>query len=174
MEDITTLERLKYNLNMGPGYEGFSGLIESINLTDAELEKICKWQEDRYTRIRVYDTESLEAVITCWPAGSQGPIHNYELQQGWIKVLKGELYLEYYRLFSTDIEAYGKKEIKEGEYAYLNDGLGYHRFANRGDKPAIALHLYSDKITEWHKYNELTGLVELVPVTCDLELDLPA
>lgn len=174
MEDITTLERLKGVLNLGPGNEGYAGLVDAIKLSEAELEKICSWQEDRYTRIRVYDTESLEAIITCWPAGIQGPIHNYELNHGWVKVLKGELYLEYYRLFSTEVQAYGKKVLKEGVYAYLKDGLGYHRFANREDHPAIALHLYSDKITRWHKYNELTGLVELVPVTCDFEWDVPS
>lgn len=174
MESISTLERLKYNLTMGPGHEGYQALIEAIDLSPEELEQICQWESQRYTRIRVYDTESLEAVITCWPPQTVGPIHNYELQQGWIKVLKGELDLEYYRLFSTDVQGYGKRRIGEGHFAYLNDGLGYHRFANHGAEPAIALHLYSDKITEWHAYNEKTGLVELVPVKCDVELDLPA
>lgn len=171
MEAITTLEQLVYNLNIGPGYEGYHGLVKAINLNPEEVERICQWEERDYTRIRFYNTDGLEGLITCWPAGVQGPIHNYELQQGWVKVLKGELTLEYYRLFSTDVEGYGKKKIKEGEHAYLNDGLGYHRFANHEADFAMALHLYSDKITHWHEYNTETGLVELVEVKVDQELE---
>ncbi len=170
MQEIATVEQLKQRLIKGPGHEGYSDLVEAINLSEGELQRVCKWREDRYTRIRIFETENLEGIITCWPAGTQSPIHNYELQQGWVKVLEGELHLEYYRLFSTDVQAYGKKVIKEGEYVHLKDGLGYHRFANRGNKPAIALYLYSNKITEWHKYNEETGLVELVQVSSDLDL----
>lgn len=170
MEAITTLEQLRYNLTLGPGYEGYPAMIKAIDLGSEELEKVCYWKDDRYTRIRIYDTDCVEGLITCWPAGEEGPIHNYELQQGWVKVLKGELVLEYFRI-NPKVEMYSRKVIPEGEYAYLNDSIGYHRFANRSDQRSVALHVYSDKITAWHQFDEATGTVSLVQTSCDIALD---
>lgn len=171
METIKTLKQLTYNLNLGPGYEGYSGMMKAIHFDPEELEAICSWHPDHYTRIRIYDTQCVEALITCWPPGCKGPIHNYELQEGWIKMLKGELTLEYIGIRATTAEVYSSTVLKEGHFAYLNDGIGYHRFSNNSEEPSIALHFYSDKITEWHQFDEARGVVEVVPTHCDLELD---
>lgn len=170
MEAITTLEQLRYNLTLGPGFEGYSAMVNAIDLNQQELDEACYWKDERYTRIRIYDTDCVEGLITCWPAGKEGPIHNYELQQGWIKVLRGELVVEYFRL-KPKVEMYAEKVIRAGEYVYLNDNIGYHRFANRSDQRSVALHVYSDKITAWHQFDEATGAVSLVQTSCDFALD---
>ena len=171
MEAITSIDRLLYNLNMGPGYEGYSSLIEAVNLSDEETEKVCLWKEEGYSRVRLYDTTSVEALISCWRPGSKTPIHDYKLQQGWIKVLKGTLELEFFNLSNGRAELYGNRVIRKGQYVYLNDGMGFHRFINNSKSDAIALHLYCDKITKWHVLNEDSGKVEEVEVGCDLNLD---
>ena len=171
MEAIRTIDRLKYNLNMGPGYDGYSAMVEAIDFTDEELDKVCFWRDEGYTRIRVYDTECVEALVTCWLPGSKSPIHDYELQQGWIKVLRGTLELEYFDVSAGKPQLYGNKVIKEGQYVYLNDGMGYHRFINNGKANAIAVSLYCDKIVKWHEFNEADGTVHEVEVGCHLELD---
>lgn len=173
MEAIHTIDRLRYNLNLGPGYNGYSDIIGAVNFDEAELSKICYWRNEGYSRIRVYDTESIEALITCWLPGSKSPIHNYQLQQGWIKVLKGTLELEYYDLSSGRPVLYGNKLIKEGQYVYLNDGMGYHRFINHSKSKVVALHFYCDKIEKWQQYNEGEGTVSEVEVGCDMVLDTP-
>lgn len=171
MEAIRTIDRLKYNLNMGPGYDGYSAMVEAIDFSEEELAKVCHWREEGYSRIRMYDTECVEALITCWLPGSKSPIHNYELQQGWIKVLQGTLELEYFDVSTGKPQLYGNKVIQAGQYVYLNDGMGYHRFINNGNSKAIAVSLYCDKIVKWHQFNEEDGTVQEVEVSCDLELD---
>ncbi|WP_417589162.1 cysteine dioxygenase [Owenweeksia hongkongensis] len=171
MEAIKTIERLKYNLTLGPGYEGYSAMIEAIDLSIEELDKVCTWRDKDYTRIRVYDTESVEALITCWPPESRSPIHDYELQQGWIKVLSGTLELEYFNMSDGKATLYGNRSISKGQYVYLNDGMGFHRFINSSRENAVALHLYCDKILKWNEFNEADGSINEVKVGCHIELD---
>jgi len=161
---ITTLDQLVYNLNLGPGYDGYKSLIQAIDLSTAELNELCEWMSQDHMRISVYDTPGLEAVITYWRPGNKTPIHNYSFQQGWIKVMKGTLSLEYFDVDSgiPGARLMDKQLIEAGEFIYLNDGFGYHRFKNIGDEEAIAVHLYADKITERTVFHEETGMLENV------------
>lgn len=172
MEAIKSFKDLVYNLNMGPGYDGYVGLIKAVDFAPEELEGMCRWSDEKYQRIRFYDTDSLEALLTCWQAGQKGPIHNYEFQQGWIKMLRGRLWLEYFKPDAQQPQAYYQRMIEEGEVVYLNDGLGYHRFSNHSDEPAIALHFYAGKLLHWHEMDEKSGEVSDRQTTCDMVVDL--
>lgn len=171
MEAITTLKQLEYNLNIGPGYDGYGQMVAAINFPEEEVERICFWLNNAYSRVRIYDTPSTEALITCWQAGAKSPIHNYQLQQGWIKVLKGSLELEYFDVSKGSAQLYGNQIIEEGQYVYLNDGMGFHRFINNSNTQTVALHLYCDKIEHWEEFDEATGSVSEVEVSCDVNLD---
>ena len=171
METITTLKQLKYNLNMGPGYDGYGQMVSAIDFSEEEFQNICSWLNDTYSRIRVYDTPSTEVLITCWNPGSKTPIHNYQLQEGWVKVLQGSLELEYFDISKGRPQMYGNKVIHEGEYAYLNDGMGYHRFINNSNSKTVAMHIYCDKIEHWEVFDENTGQINEVEVDCDINLD---
>jgi len=156
---------------MGPGYEGYSALVEAVDFDEAQLEKLCFWRDEGYTRIRIYNTESVEALVTCWLPGAASPIHDYELQQGWVKVLSGTLELEYFNLEKDKAVIYGNRSIGKGQYVYLNDAMGYHRFINNSGENVVALHLYCEKIVKWHEFNEKDGTISEVEVGCHLELD---
>lgn len=171
MEAITTLKQLEYNLNLGSGFDGYGQMVSAINFSEEEVEKICFWLNDAYSRVRIYDTPSTEALITCWQPGAKSPIHNYQLQQGWIKVLKGSLELEYFDISKGKAQLYGNRIIEEGKYVYLNDGMGFHRFINSAKSRTIALHIYCDKIEKWTEFDEATGEVKEVEVGCDINLD---
>lgn len=168
MEAIKTLKSLVYNLDLGPGYDGYISLIKAVDLPEEELDSICKWDEEKYQRIRFYDTDSLEGLVTCWEPKQKGPIHNYEFQQGWIKMLKGNLWLEYFKPGELqEPKPYYQRLIQEGEVVYLNDGLGFHRFSNKSGKRAVALHFYASKLNHWHVMDEKTGEITDRQVTSD-------
>lgn len=172
MQPITTIKQLIRNLNMGPGYEGYKALIQAIELERSELDKICQWGEN-HTRICLYDTDCLECLITCWSPGQTSPIHNYNFQQGWIKVLQGELILEYFNVEdgSKEIELTHREFMQTGDFTYINDSLGFHRFANTNAEEAIAIHLYADKVTEWSVYDDATGRMETIPTSYDMVIE---
>lgn len=171
MEAIKTFEQLVYNLNMGPGYDGYVGLVSAIELPKEELDKYCNWSTRRYQRVCFYDTAGLQGILSCWEPGQKGPIHDYNLQQGWLKVLQGELMLE---LFNPEHngKAFSTQIIEEGGINYLNDGIGFHRFANRSRQRTIAIHFYSDKIDHWTEYDERTGELSRKEALCDFNLEV--
>lgn len=167
METIKSLDRLSYNLTLGPGIEGYNSLIAAVELPDEELGKVLQWDDDHYQRIRIYDTTGLEALITCWKPNQKGPVHDYRYQQGWVKMLRGQLKLEYFRDVKGRLEVYNSMIFKKGEVVYLNDNLGFHRFSNPGPGPSVALHFYSDKISRWQVYDENTGQIQVQDTACD-------
>lgn len=170
MESITSLEQLRRNLTLGPGYEGFVKLLQAIEFPPEEYRSLCRWNEKKYQRIRLYDTESLEALLTCWLPGHATPVHNYHQSRGWAKVLEGTLRLE-----RLDLEREGalkyERELKPGEITLLDDALGFHRFINPGPTKAIALVFYADRIDAWEVWDPETGKIEEREVICDLNLD---
>ncbi|MEX2597729.1 MAG: cysteine dioxygenase family protein [Salibacteraceae bacterium] len=169
LNKITTLEQLIYNLNLGAGYSGYKNLINQIQLNPKELNELCDWMSQKHMRIGIYDTPSLEAIITYWKPGHASPIHNYNFQQGWIKVLQGSLELEYFDITEgvKDLELLDAQTITTGNFTYLNDSLGFHRFKNSGTEETIAIHIYADKITEWSVFDENTGEIKTVDTSYD-------
>ncbi|NQV53515.1 MAG: cysteine dioxygenase family protein [Flavobacteriales bacterium] len=164
-QTIDTLEQLVHNLNMGPGYEGYRSLVEAINLDPAELIKFCDAKCEDHQRICIYDTPGIEAVLSYWKPGQSTRIHDYNFQQAWTKVIKGQLILEFFDVFDGEPNA----EITEtqlmdpGDIIYMNTSFGFHRYANLSAGDAIAIHIYADKIDAWHIYDEDTGSIETVP-----------
>ena len=171
MERITSLQQLKYNLTLGPGYDGYSQLVKAIHLEAKEYLPLCQWDEKQYQRIRFYDTDSLEGLITCWNPGQASPIHNYGASVGWLKVLEGSLELEHYNPSQSGDKPILQKAFKEGEMGFLSDELGFHSFLNKQDDRAIALFLYSDKITRWKEYDPASDQYLERQVGPDLNLD---
>lgn len=171
MERITSLKQLSYNLNLGPGYDGYTQMFKAIELAPEEYRHLCRWDEAKYQRICFYDTDSLEGLITCWKPGQASPIHNYGASLGWIKVLEGQLDLEHYNPAQTGTKPTFHKRFQAGEIGFLNDELGYHRFVNKGSEPAVALFFYSDKITRWKEYDPDSDQYRERQVSSDVNLD---
>ncbi len=171
MESITSLEQLHHNLTMGPGYEGYTELVKAIDLPRAEYQHLLKWSKAHYQRIRFYDTDCLEALITCWEPGQIGKIHNFEGANGWVKVLEGSLELEHFNLDNSAEKPSLTKTFKTGEIGFLNDGLGFHRFNNPTQERGVALFFYADKIDHWQVYDPNQKKAEKVEAKVDFNLD---
>jgi predicted metal-dependent enzyme (double-stranded beta helix superfamily) len=158
---------------MGPGYEGNIELIKAIQLNDEELERFKKPQSKDYQRVRVYDTPGLEAIVSYWKPGDVGPIHNYNFQQGWLKIMKGSLSLDIISVHENEkAEITTQSKLVKGEIAMLNDGMGFHRFANYGQEECIVMHIYADKILKWKVFDEETQQISEVDVKCNENLDV--
>lgn len=171
MESILTLEQLHHNLIMGPGYEGYAQLIKAIDLPRESYAPLCRWSDERYQRIRFFDTDSLEGLITCWKPGQSSSIHTYENAIGWLKVLEGQIDWEHFSPEAHGARPTYHKTFTTGEIGFLNDDLGFHRFVNRGAEPTVMLLLYADKIKQWRTYDPETGRIAQEAVTVDFNLD---
>ena len=161
---IETMDQLTKNLNLGPGHGGYLDLLKSIKLPESEWKRFVKWKDNRYTRNCISACDAYELLLMCWKSGHQSPIHNYDFQESWIKVLKGQLIIEIYHVDreSGDCKLDEEVVINEKEYTYLNDNMGFHRVKNGSDEDTISLHLNVEKVSQWEVFHECKKEFEIV------------
>lgn len=169
ISEINTIDQLNRNLNMGPGYGGYLDILKAIKLPKEEWEPLCKWNSENYSRHCLNSCDSFELILMCWKKGQASPIHNYNFQEGWIKVLEGELEIDLFRLNKEGSKAELDEtlRIKAKEYAYLNDTMGFHRVRASGEGKTVSLHLHASKVEKWEVFNEEVGELEVVIPTYD-------
>jgi cysteine dioxygenase len=152
---IETLDQLKKNLNLGPGYGGYIELLKAIDIPLSEWTQHIVWDEERYSRNCISSCEGYELLLMGWQEDQQSAIHSYNKQESWIKLLEGELLIE---TFTVDFDAQ-KLEVKDtillkkGDTAYLNDDMGFHRMVNQTTERSISLHLHVESVREWEVLN---------------------
>jgi cysteine dioxygenase len=124
---IESIEQLKKNLNLGPGHGGYIELVKAIQIPLEDWKPFISWNAEEYTRNCIANCESYELLLMCWQKDQASPIHNYSLQEGWVKVIEGELNIETHEVNSHDLthELKEKVVVREGETTYLNDSMGF-------------------------------------------------
>jgi hypothetical protein len=149
---------------MGAGYGGYLDLVKSIKLPETEWDPFCQWKENRYTRNCISSCDEYELMLMCWGKDHRSPIHSYDFQESWIKVLKGELTIEVYRVDREKKVAELDYEmiIRENEYTYLNDNMGFHRIKNSSPENTISLHLNIEKVNQWEVFHDCKNEIEVV------------
>jgi cysteine dioxygenase len=151
---IKTIFQLNRNLNMGAGYGGYSELFSAIEIPKKEWKKYSTWKDSRYTRNCISSCDEYELLLMCWGKEHASPIHSFTFQQGWIKVLEGELTIQRYKMDREEICCHKVDSIivKAGESTYLNDNMGFHQVLNSLDGNTVSLHLTIEKVKEWEVF----------------------
>mgnify|MGYP005844115779 CR=1 FL=1 len=162
--EIKTIPQLIKNLNMGSGYGGYIDLLKGLQLEEAEWKKYCHWEKADYSRNCLSSCDSYELLLLCWQTGQTSPIHNFDFQEGWIKVLSGELKIESYVLDRDKKEAQLKDTVLlgSGESTYLNDRMGFHRVLNSNSGNTASLHLNIARVEQWEVFDPEKKIIQTV------------
>ncbi|PTM06231.1 MAG: hypothetical protein DA405_00925 [Bacteroidetes bacterium] len=171
METIKDLAQLKYNLSLGPGYGGYSELLKAIDFSSEELNKYCQFSDQHYQRVRLFDSNLIEAVLSCWQPKQEGDIHNFNNSVAWFKVLRGKVVLENFDLSLAALEPKYSQSFTEGEMGFLDDDLGFHRFRSKGLNEAVILHLYTEKLMHRGVYDPVNAEVKIMEAAVDNSFD---
>ena len=83
---------------MGPGYGGYLDILKAIDIPESEWKSYHNWSDEKYTRNCILNCDDFELILMCWKSGQQSAIHSYNFQEGWIKVIKGELTIDTYQI----------------------------------------------------------------------------
>ena len=158
METIKDLAQLKYNLSLGPGYGGYSELLKAIDFSSEELNKYCQFSDQHYQRVRLFDSNLIEAVLSCWQPKQEG-------------VLRGKVVLENFDLSIDALEPTYSQSFTEGEMGFLDDNLGFHRFRSKGLNEAVILHFYAEKLMHRGVYDPVNAEVKIVEAAVDNSFD---
>jgi cysteine dioxygenase len=156
ISEISSIEQLNHNLTLGPGYGGYIEILKAIEIPESEWKQFCKWSDDHYTRNCLSNCDAFELILMCWQSGQHSAIHSYSFQQGWIKVLKGELTIETYRIDRESLSCEQDESIviKEGQYTYLNDSMGFHKVSATSEGETVSLHLHAERVKEWEVFHD--------------------
>lgn len=163
---IESLEELIKILDKGMGYEAVSKIVSDIEIPKAEIEQYCIWKDERYTRTLLHQTGTYELLLICCEPGQSSLIHNYDAQEGWAKILQGELTLEQYYISAINghIHPVSKEVLQKGATAYQNDYIGFHKMYNSGKDRSISLHVYSGPVENWYVWDDEKGkAIEIEP-----------
>lgn len=166
---IKTISELKRNINLGPGYGGYTEILKAINIPFKDWKAICNFSDKKYTRNCISSCDEYELLLMCWNKDQHSPIHSYHFQESWLKVLKGKLTIDVYQINKEDMRTVrtGSITIGEGEYIYLNDNMGYHSIRNSGNDSTTSLHLNIDRVKEWEVFNEDSKTINKVTPSYD-------
>ena len=152
----TTFDQLIRNLNMGAGHGGYNNLFSAIEISEKEWEKYATWKDSRYTRNCISSCDEYELLLMCWGKEHKSPVHSFTFQQGWIKVLEGDLQIQRYRMNRDELCCHKSELItlSAGESTYLNDNMGFHQVLNNAGGKSVSLHLNIEKVTDWEVFRE--------------------
>lgn len=156
LAEIKTIDQLKKNLNLGPGYGGYIELLNALDLPKEEWKNYCSWDKSTYTRNCISACEEYELILMCWEKKQSSAIHSFHFQEGWIRVLEGKLTVETYEVDRKEktISSNEKIDISAGDSIYLNDNMGFHRVYNATEERTISLHLHIERVDEWEVFDE--------------------
>lgn len=171
--EITTIQALKRTLDYGPGYDGYIGMFNSVNIGLKEIEKYCKFDQEQFQRILLEGNEDYIIYLTCWLPGQKSAMFSYGNSQCWTYIVEGALQETSYYKSGLDQEMmeYNKKSILKGEYSYQNDNVGYVVYENTSDDKVISLHVEVPGASKYKVWSKSKHVELELPSTFDNMLE---
>ena len=119
--------------------------FSKIHFGFKEIEHLCFWDPDYYSKININKGDDYELVLICWEKGQHSAIHNHEVKEAWTYILKGELTEEIYSRIdgSDEFKLENTVKLPERKISSLKkDSRKVHRLINSYDGRSVSLHLY--------------------------------
>jgi cysteine dioxygenase len=90
LKDLTEALRNKQDA------DSYQEIFDNIQFGFKEIEPLCFWESDNYSKIFIEKDDKYELVLICWEKGQQSPIHDHQFSLACTYILKGELTEEIY------------------------------------------------------------------------------
>lgn len=117
----------------------------------AAMLPFASWDEYRYTRNVIVETEKYTLILMCWSEGSATTIHDHTGSECILKCVQGHVRETRYKWPErrrTKLEVIGASDARDGDVSAINDELGLHRMENISDsEKAMTLHFYYPPIS---------------------------
>ena len=137
------LQDLEEHVNTNGCLRGATDIVRNFDIKSHDLQKYMIFNDDKYTRNIVCESEKILILIICWKAGQGSPIHNHPAQGCIMRMLHGSLHESQFDLES--LESLSETIHTEGNVSYIDDQTAYHKIENNTDTPAVSLHCYSPR-----------------------------
>jgi cysteine dioxygenase len=123
----------------------YTKLLDKIRFSFKDIEHLCFWDSDDYSKINVGSGDNFKIDLICWENDQESVIHDHSEKEAWTYIIKGELtekrfepvngYGEF-NLIGQNILAHRKTSCLK------NDDNLKHKLINSFQGRSVSLHLY--------------------------------
>jgi len=136
---INSLKDLLQALKDEANYQTYADVLKNVRFSYGEIEHLCFWDPENYTKITIEKNDKYELALICWEKGQQSAIHNHNNLEAWTYIVKGELTEE---LFENEASINSNVLGRRRMSTLLNHEQKKHRLSNSFDGRSVSLHLY--------------------------------
>lgn len=158
LKPIKTIKNLKDVMTDRDPKLGYLDIMKAIEIPYDEFERYFTWTEERYTRNSIIKNDDYELLVICWEAGQDSPIHDYDSEEAWIHIIRGQLKEEKYKKRKDDvIEKVSTVTLRSNDFSFISGHVGLHRYMNTYEGRTVSLHLYVKPLRKWNEYDAATN-----------------
>jgi cysteine dioxygenase len=139
---IYTLKDLTETLKNKKDSDSYQEIFNKIQFGFKEIEHLCFWDSDNYSKIFIEKDNKYELVLICWEKGQKSPIHSHQFSLACTYILKGELTEEIYS--QSDTSPILEKTIKHGHKNFsclIKENKKNHRLINSSHGRSVSFQL---------------------------------
>lgn len=143
--NLYNLSELEHALNTH-GKDSYKDIMDSIRFNFKDIEHLCFWDPDHYSKINIGEGKNYELMLICWEKKQYSSIHKHEKEEAWTYVLKGEITEKIYQPINGHGHFNLESEIKLNpkKFSCINNNGRQHELINSFDGRSVSLHLYID------------------------------
>jgi len=117
--------------------------LKKIQFGFKEIEHLCFWDRDNYSKISIENGQHYELVLICWEKGQQSQVHNHDINEAWTFILKGELTEEVFKEKSENPSLESTSILSQKDISSIKKETNkVHRLTNSSNGRTVSLHLY--------------------------------
>jgi len=166
MTSIKTIEELVDFMSHSTTQE-LPKMLRHIDIPKNTFDSYATWCEEGYTRNCLARTDDYELILICWSPGANTAVHNHSEQHCWMYQISGILKEQRYSKPQGQLNLTRASELKQGQFTYMHDRMGFHSLTNIGSAGAMSLHIYVAPIDQCQIYDPKKGTLETKVMTYD-------
>lgn len=123
----------------------YNELLSKIRFNFKDVEHLCFWDADNYSKINVGEGDNFELNLICWETHQQSKIHQHQKEKSWIYVIKGEITEKRYHSIngSGKFALDGETILTPRKLSHINfEKNMHHQLINSNPTRSVSLHLY--------------------------------
>lgn len=123
----------------------YGKILSKIRFSFKDIEHLCFWDADNYSKINIGEGENFELNLICWEPHQESLIHQHHNEKSWIYVLKGEITEKTYLPIncSGNFNLKGTTILTPRKSSHIEfDKDIHHQLINSNATRSVSLHLY--------------------------------
>ena len=142
---IYNLNDLTSALNNTEHETDYADILSRIRFNFKDIEHLCFWDAEHYSKINVGEGENFELNLICWEAQQKSLIHQHLNEKSWVYVIKGEITERTYQPLngSGKFNLSGETILTPRKSSHLTFEKNlHHQLSNSNATRSVSLHLY--------------------------------